>query len=340
MLMLRMREFADRKSKNWKCTKKCAGRGKWHWRVVALQMASISAALSPPSALANVRNWCFCAQLWLWIYFTSLCNKFLHTIDFCFRFDRKTPSSKEKSPVTFDELQELVKKLAKYIATQMHSKLFLGNNVDQLVFFAGHWVHEESGISRCGHHLLSSSSATSQIPGNERCGARGEDGHLQAPHELQGVVSAAVRQWRRLHWGGAGVVYCNHLLPCWQLGCQWSSVARNPRKYCVSEDASLDSSPRRGRARRFQLQSHRRRLPAVWPRAHRRWRPKDEAGAAAGAARAQVEFVHARVRGPRWRKPPRTSCTPNRTMMSCRLPNPRVGGGRGAEAGNLILAIF
>ena len=45
-----------------------------------------------------------------------------------------------------------------------------------------------------GHQLLSSSSATSQIPGYERCGARGEDGHLQAPHELQGVVSAVVRQ--------------------------------------------------------------------------------------------------------------------------------------------------
>ena len=55
-------------------------------------------------------------------------------MDFCFRFNRKTPSSKEKSPVTFDELQELVKKLAKYIATQIHSTLFLGNNVDQLFF--------------------------------------------------------------------------------------------------------------------------------------------------------------------------------------------------------------
>ncbi len=59
---------------------------------------------------------------------------FLHPIDFCFRFNRKTPSSKEKSPVTFDELQELVKKLAKYIAIQMHSTLFLGNIVDRLVF--------------------------------------------------------------------------------------------------------------------------------------------------------------------------------------------------------------
>ena len=46
-----------------------------------------------------------------------------------------------------------------------------------------------------------------------------------------------------------------------------------------------------------------------------------------GAARAQVQFVHARVRRPQWRKHPRTSCTPNRTMMSCRLPNPRVGRG-------------
>ena len=153
MLMLRMREFADRKSKNWKCTKKkVRARGKWHWRVVALQMASNSAALSPPSASANVRNWYFCAQLWLWIYFTSLCNKFLHTIDFCFWFDRKTPSSKEKSPVTFDELQELVKKLAKYIATQMHSTLFLGNNVDQLIFsqdteFTKNWAYRAAAIS-------------------------------------------------------------------------------------------------------------------------------------------------------------------------------------------------
>ena len=59
MLMLRMREFADRKLKMHK--KKMRGPGvnyleeSWHF------MASNSAALSPPSTSAYVRNWWFCA---------------------------------------------------------------------------------------------------------------------------------------------------------------------------------------------------------------------------------------------------------------------------------------
>ncbi len=99
--------------------------------------------------------------------FSSLCNDFLHPIDFSFRYDRNIPLSKETSPVTVDELHELLKLLAKYIPTQkganlqntipnthallvkwnkfnFHSKLFLGTDtaeiesIPSIFIFAGH----------------------------------------------------------------------------------------------------------------------------------------------------------------------------------------------------------
>ncbi len=43
--------------------------------------------------------------------------------NFCFENDRKTQTSTEKSSVTVDELQELIKYLAKYIATTKGANL-------------------------------------------------------------------------------------------------------------------------------------------------------------------------------------------------------------------------
>ena len=48
---------------------------------------------------------------------------FLWLANFCFGNDRKTPTNTEKSPVTVDELQELIKLLAKYIATTKGANL-------------------------------------------------------------------------------------------------------------------------------------------------------------------------------------------------------------------------
>ncbi len=125
-------------------------------------MVSNSVALSTPSASGHVG----CLIMILNI-FSSLCNDFLHPLDFCFRYDRNIPLSKETSPVTVDELHELLKLLAKYISTQkganlqnmipdthallvkwnkfnFHSTLFLGTDTAELesipsvVIFAGH----------------------------------------------------------------------------------------------------------------------------------------------------------------------------------------------------------
>ena len=58
-------------------------------------------------------------------FFSSLSISFffLWLANFCFGNDRKTPTSTEKSPVTVDELQELIKLLAKYIATTKGANL-------------------------------------------------------------------------------------------------------------------------------------------------------------------------------------------------------------------------
>ncbi len=80
---------------------------------------------SNAGARIYVGFWWGCAWLWICIFFSSLSISFffLWLANFCFENDRKTPTSTEKPPVTVDELQELIKLLAKYIATTKGANL-------------------------------------------------------------------------------------------------------------------------------------------------------------------------------------------------------------------------
>ena len=206
----------------------------------------------------------------------------------------------------------------------MHSTLYLGNNVDRLVFsqdieFTKNRAYRAAAISFFLHPEL-----PLKYPDIKDAVHAGRMAIFKRPVNFKELclppcVGEGAHTEEEQAWCTATISYLVDNLDAngrqsresQKVLCLGGRVLATPRPRPPPPTPVPPPPPARGLAR-----------------AQRRQRPKDEAApAASAAARAQVQFVHARVRGPRWRKPPRTSCTPNRTMMSCRLPNPRVGRG-------------